>query len=324
MDVVSTDEVPPGERFAYWREVNRKLAVPYDLRCDPRTESAFRAHVGFSAVGPVQAVLATVVPHATHRTAKLIRQSDPEVVEVACTVRGGGTVTQDGRRAELRPGDLVLLETWRPYQVEHAPQLPVSQVLLLHFPRSLLPLPATDLRRLTAVRIPGEHGIGALSGQFLLHLARQLPALSPAETARLATLTVEVLTTALAHALDNGSVLPAPTRQRVLRAEIHAFIRANLGNPRLNPEMIAAAHHISLRYLHKLFQQDGHTVAGYIRECRLRRCRRDLADPGLAGRPIQAIAARWGFASPAHFSQAFRGAYGVSPRQFRRGEVHAD
>ncbi|TDC36686.1 helix-turn-helix domain-containing protein, partial [Actinomadura sp. KC345] len=35
-------------------------------------------------------------------------------------------------------------------------------------------------------------------------------------------------------------------------------------------------------------------------------------------RPISAIAARWGFTSPAHFSQTFRTAYGLSPRQFRR------
>ncbi|WP_328616882.1 helix-turn-helix domain-containing protein [Amycolatopsis sp. NBC_00355] len=30
------------------------------------------------------------------------------------------------------------------------------------------------------------------------------------------------------------------------------------------------------------------------------------------------IAARWGFAGAAHFSQAFRGAYGLSPSRFRR------
>lgn len=66
------------------------------------------------------------------------------------------------------------------------------------------------------------------------------------------------------------------------------------------------------------FHAEGHTVAGWIRERRLEQCRRDLAEPHLATRPINAIAARWGFASPAHFSQAFRNTYGLSPRQFRR------
>ncbi|MFI7132105.1 helix-turn-helix transcriptional regulator [Nonomuraea sp. NPDC050153] len=65
-------------------------------------------------------------------------------------------------------------------------------------------------------------------------------------------------------------------------------------------------------------RQEGHTVAGWIRERRLDQCRHDLADPLLAARPINAIAARWGFTSAAHFSQAFRSAYGLSPRQFRQ------
>jgi AraC-like DNA-binding protein len=109
-------------------------------------------------------------------------------------------------------------------------------------------------------------------------------------------------------------------------AQIHAFIRANLGDPDLTPGAIAAAHHISLRYLNKLFQAEGRTVAGWIRERRLERCRRDLAEPRLDDRTIKAIAARWGFTNSAHFSQAFRSAYGLSPREFRqqRATVPAD
>ncbi|KAB2337046.1 helix-turn-helix transcriptional regulator, partial [Actinomadura rudentiformis] len=75
-----------------------------------------------------------------------------------------------------------------------------------------------------------------------------------------------------------------------------------------------------------MFHAEGHTVAGWIRERRLEQCRRNLADPRLAARSIHAIAARWGFTSPAHFSQAFRTAYGLSPRQFRHqcSTVHPD
>ncbi|NGO08728.1 helix-turn-helix domain-containing protein [Streptomyces sp. HC44] len=318
MDVVSTAEVSAGERFGFWREVNSKLWVPYDLRCDPQVESGFRAQVGISEFGPVQATLMTTMPHSVHRTPKLIRQADPEVFKLGCIVRGGGMMTQDGRRADLGVGDLVLFDTSRPYVGEHAPHIPAFQMLLLRFPRSLLPLPARELRQLSAVTIPGWEGIGALSSQFLLHLARHMHELSPTDTARLSTLTLDVLTTALADALDAQSEVLPHTRQRALMAQIHAFIRDNLGDPRLNPDAIAAAHHISLRYLRKLFQQDGRTVVGWIRERRLEQCRRDLANSHLAARPIHAIAARWGFTSPSYFSQAFRSTYGLSPRQYRQ------
>ncbi|MFI0451176.1 helix-turn-helix domain-containing protein [Actinomadura sp. 6N118] len=318
MDVVSTAEVPAGERFAFWREVNSKLWVPYELRCEPRLQHGFQAEVGVSEFGPVQATLMTTMPHLVHRTPKLIRQTDPEVFKLGCIVRGHGMVAQADRRADLEVGDLVLFDTSRPYQGGFAPDVAAGRLLLLRFPRSLLPLPARELRRLSAVRIPGAHGIGALSSKFMLQLARHMHELSPADTARLSTLTIDLLTTALANALEVQGAVPSHTRRRALLAQIHAFIRANLGDPNLTSEAIAAALHISRSYLDKLFQAEGHTTAGWIRQRRLEQCRRDLTDPLLAARPINAIAARWGFTSPAHFSQAFRSTYGLSPRQYRQ------
>jgi AraC-like DNA-binding protein len=318
MEVVSTLDVSAGERFAFWREINAKLWVPYDLRCEPRLANRFEAQVGISDFGPVQVTLMTTMPHTIRRTPKLIRQADPEVYKVGCMVRGGGVLTQDGRCIDIGAGDLTLFDTSRPYVGEFRPDIRASQLLLLRFPRALLPLPPKDLRELTGTRIPGAHGVGALSSQFLLQLARQMDELSPADTARLATLTLDVLTAALANALDVQRVVPQQTRRRALMAQIYAFIGERLGDEHLTPDAIAAAHYISPRYLHKLFQQEGRTVAGWVRQRRLERCRHDLADPRLAGRPINAIAARWGFASPAHFSQAFRSTYGISPREFRK------
>jgi AraC-like DNA-binding protein len=318
MDVISTAEVSAGERFDFWREVNSKLWGIHDLRCDPRREHGFQAQVRISEFGPVQATLMTTMPHSVHQAPKRVRQADPEMFKLSCFVRGSGVVAQDGRCVEYGVGDLRLYDNSRPFGGEFAPDVPLSQLLHLRFPRSLLPFAADDLRKLSAVRIAGAEGVAALSSQFLLQLARHLHEFSPSDAARLSTLTVDVLTAVLAHALDAQGVVPPDSRRRVLMAQIHAFIRQNLGDAHLTPDMIAAAHHISLRYLHSLFHQDGHTVAGWIRQRRLEQCRRDLAEPRLGLRPIAAIAARWGFGSPAHFSQAFRGAYGLSPREFRR------
>ncbi|OXM59118.1 helix-turn-helix domain-containing protein [Amycolatopsis vastitatis] len=323
MDVISTAEVSEGERFNFWREVNSKLWGIHNLRCDPHHESAFQAEVGIIELGSVQATLMTTMPHSVHQAPKRTRQADPEMLKLSCFVRGGGVVTQDGRRVEYRVGDLRLYDTSRPFGGEFAPNIPTSQLLHLRFPRSLLPLPARDLRKLDTVRIEGAKGVGALSSQFLLHLARHMHELSPPDAARLSTLTVDVLTVALAHTLDARSVVPPHTRRRALMAQIQAFIRQNLGDAHLTPDMIATAHHISLRYLHSLFHQDGHTVAGWIRQRRLEQCRRDLTEPRLCLRPINAIAARWGFSSPAHFSHVFRNAYGLSPRDFRQQRATA-
>ncbi|MET8883833.1 helix-turn-helix domain-containing protein [Streptomyces rubiginosohelvolus] len=322
MDVVSTAEVPARERVDFWRDVSSQLWVPYELGCERELENDFEAEIGVTGFGPVQVALMTSTRHTVQRAPKHIRQSDPEVFKLVCVERGGGRMTQDGRCTEFGVGDLVLFDTSRPFQAEFQEHVSTSRVLFLVIPRSLLPLPR-DPRTLSATRIPGACGVGALTSQFMLQLARHLDELSPSDAARMTTLSLDVLNVALADALDAGTTVPPHTRQRALMARIHAFIRDNLGDTRLTPAAIAAAHHISLRYLHKLFQQEGHTVAGWVRERRLERCRRDLADPHLAARPINAIAARWGFTSPAYFSQAFRDAYGVPPRQFRQECVSA-
>ena len=54
MDVISTAEVAAGERFAFLREANSKLWVPYDIPVVPRAESGFRAQVCISDFGAVQ------------------------------------------------------------------------------------------------------------------------------------------------------------------------------------------------------------------------------------------------------------------------------
>ncbi|KAB2350249.1 cupin domain-containing protein [Actinomadura rudentiformis] len=104
MDVISTAEVPAGERFAFWREVSSKTGAPFDLRCERQLESRFQAQVGISEFGPVQATLTTTMPHVVHRTHKLIRRADPEAFWLGCMVRGGGTMEQGDQRANLCGG----------------------------------------------------------------------------------------------------------------------------------------------------------------------------------------------------------------------------
>ncbi|GEB56292.1 helix-turn-helix transcriptional regulator [Streptomyces gardneri] len=96
--------------------------------------------------------------------------------------------------------------------------------------------------------------------------------------------------------------------------------RRNADDPRLDIPAIAAAHHISVSYLHRLFQREGGgaTAASFLQRQRLTRARRDLADPLHQGLPVHLIAARRGFSHASAFSRAFRDAYGLPPAAFRR------
>ncbi|WP_341770861.1 helix-turn-helix domain-containing protein [Actinocrispum wychmicini] len=153
---------------------------------------------------------------------------------------------------------------------------------------------------------------------YVKELVRHAGAFRAGDSARLAMVALDLVAAWCAHELDATGELSPETRHRALFVHIQDFIERNLADRTLAPDTIAAAHYISTRHLHHLFQQQGVTVVGSIRQRRLERCRRDLADPRLAGRPIHAIAARWAFADKAHFSRLFRARYGVPPSHYRR------
>jgi AraC-like DNA-binding protein len=321
--LIRVDELPAAERFEFLHELVSQTWVPMECHSDHQAD--YRARFRSSGLGAIQVVVIDAQSIKVCRTPGMIRRAAPDMLKVFMPVRGPGSylVTQDGRQARLRPGEFAFYDTRRPYEVHcGVGEEDAGRALTFMFPCSLLPLPPSQLKQLTAVRIPASAGIGTLTSQFLMHLARTIDHCGPAEAARLSTAALEVLASRLAHELDVMGWVPPETHQHALLARVHAFIQQRLGDPELSPGTIAAAHHISLRYLHKLFQEQGTTVAGWVRQRRLEGCRRDLADPALASRPVAAIAARWGFSSASYFGQAFRAAHGISPQEYRRWAQH--
>jgi AraC-like DNA-binding protein len=181
-----------------------------------------------------------------------------------------------------------------------------------------VPLPRDALERLTAVPISGRDGLGASISSLARHIAPRLEEQGPTDGVRLAAALMDLLIVMLAGRLDRATTVAPATRRRALLATLQAFIDSHLADPELSPSTIAAAHHISLRYLHRLFEGQGTTVGERIKTRRLANCRQDLLDPSLAGLPVNAIASRWGFIDAARFSRAFRDAYGQPPGEFRR------
>lgn len=64
-------------------------------------------------------------------------------------------------------------------------------------------------------------------------------------------------------------------------------------------------------------------MSEYLRRERLEAVRRDLANPQLRNRGVAALAVRWCFVDPAHFSRVFRQRYGYLP-SLARGNIPAE
>lgn len=129
-------------------------------------------------------------------------------------------------------------------------------------------------------RHPGRRpGTGLVFRQILTGLIGAHDRLGPADRVRLGHTAIDLAAAVIAQHAEHTSSLPPETRRQALFHEITRFITLHLGDPGLKPAAIAAAHFISTRYLHRVFQCNGTTVNGFIRQARISRCRRDLADP---------------------------------------------
>jgi AraC-like DNA-binding protein len=308
--VFRASDEPAASREEKWRWVLGETVGALDTRGVP--ERFVAGQVGALRVGE----LSTWESGGGKRTAAHIRSSDPDVCKIDVLASGHGVVEQGGREAGLAPGDFTFVDMARPATWSTWGS---ARIVAVVFPAALLPFGRDDLSPLTGVRIAGDDGPGALVSQVARQLPAQLDTYGGADGARLGTAVADLLTAALAARLDSDDKVPQAGRRRALLLRIHGFIEERLHEPELSPRSIAAAHYISVRYLHKLFESEETTVADWIRRRRLERCRRDLLDPAMRGQSIGAIAARWAFPDPAHFSRAFRAAYGMTPGEFRSG-----
>jgi len=272
----------------------------------------FRGLIRGASVDEVHVTDLRASRHVVERTPELIARGDRSYFKVSLMLAGTGLLIQDDREAVLTPGDLAVYDTDRPYSLVFDEDF---RTMVVMFPKHLLSLPPEMVGQLTAVRISGQEGLGGMVVPYLRQLATNLDQLAGATGARLAHSALDLVSTVFTRELGLDEAATDP--HRALMQRIRGHIDRNLASTDLGPTSIAAAHFISTRHLHGLFQEQGTTVSTWIRTRRLEQCRRDLLDPILADRPVAAIAARWGFVDAAHFSRAFKTAYGVSPSEYR-------
>jgi AraC-like DNA-binding protein len=229
-------------------------------------------------------------------------------------VRGGAPVQETPEDLALAPGDICF------YDADHPPSLELpggARLKVFLVSREALGLPEQALRAVLTAPVSRSSRLGALLSPFLSELADTISVSPPAIGGMLSWNAVNLLATLATERSGEASADP-PDTQSPLLSRILGYVDRHLADPDLCPEGIATAHHISVRYLHKLFQDEDMTVGRWIQRRRLEECRRDLLHRVRGRRTIAAVAARWGFLSAPHFSRVFRAAYGMSPSEWRQ------
>ena len=295
----------------YQRQVDDSF-VP--LKVSPRGRERFVAELSGTEADGVVFTEVSSSPQLVERNAESIARGGSGYYKVSLLLAGSSILIQDGREIVMKPGDISFYDTSRPYSLLFDEQF---RNLIMMLPKDRLDFPSSLTDSLTAVSLGDQHPLANAVASFITQASPQLGRLSELARTKLAHSSLELLSTMLSAVLDVETTARSP--RQLLLHQIHAYIGANLASPELGPASIAAAHYISTRHLHALFQEAGTTVSTWIKERRLDRCRTDLLDPALAHRGIATIATGWGFVDAAHFSRIFRAAYGVSPSELRQG-----
>lgn len=305
----STGRFRPESQFAAWVQIVGEAFTPVTLS---RLDDApgFSSSCAVRRIGELTLSRLISPPQHVERSTEHIAQGGCGVYFLNLPLRGCGTASQGGRVAVTRPGDFVLIDGDRPFQLDFGDSFDQIAVMI---PKALLDPLLADPHAHTAIVVSATSPLGATVSGALRGLARQ----SEATRARDATILSDHLVPMIAAAVvSSGPHAPAHPRVAFVQAAIDEIER-RYADPRLAPADIARALNISVSYLTKLLSDSGESFGRRLLARRLQHAWVAL-DPAFADeRTITEIALGCGFSDSAHFARVFRARFGLTPRQRR-------
>jgi AraC-like DNA-binding protein len=189
----------------------------------------------------------------------------------------------------------------------------------LRFPLTVLSPLVPDLDPLEVRVLP----CGAAALKLLrkyLGLIMHENALATSELQRTAVALVYDLAAVTLGAAADGADLARNRGVRAARLEtVKADIIAHLGDGNLSIAAVADRHHMTSRYLQKLFETDRTSFSEFVLGQRLGKAYRMLTNPLHSHRAIGTLAYEAGFNDLSYFNRVFRRLYGATPSEVRRG-----
>ena len=307
----STEKILRRKRAKVWRELISEAFV--ELECGAISNVDFFGELRTRKIGSLRISSITTDAYDVYRTGTGIADSITDDFLVSFQTKGGSAIRQLDREAVLSPGDFAIYDSATPYHLHFANRL--SQ-FVVQIPRKLIKEYIDLPEGLTARRVKGGYGFSQITSNFVESCFCQSPTLDDACQKQAERTFLELLSTSCRESI--GETCQRPINRTIQVIKIKRFIAESLKDPKLNPQMIAAANSISVRYLQMLFEDESISPSKYIWGQRLNNAKRDLANPRMRHKSITQICFTWGFSDTAHFSRAFKLNYGLSPRAYRR------
>lgn len=223
-----------------------------------------------------------------------------------------------GRSFDVEPGQFVLLDNTRFYQMEMATE---HEAIDLMMPQGWLDRYLPDPSALLARPVDARSGWGAPLGALLETMLAGGLDRAPLPRPMIA----EQVGSLLALATGLETTKDAPSQQGRHRGQLAARIlrriESDYADPDLSPEAVAKQIGISKRYMQTLLAASGTSFVQELNATRLDRASDLLSDKRAGGLSISEVAYRTGFLDPGYFTRLFRKRYGITPREWRSGNA---
>jgi AraC-like DNA-binding protein len=300
-----TSVVAARDRFAYWRESVTQAYLPLEPETQSRADFQGRidrnggSRLKVSRVGSSRSIVA--------RTAACIARRANGDFFANLLLSGSGIVRQGDRTAVAQAGDVIVVDTNAAFTLDFTEGVDLVCVAF----------DGSAVRRMMARQgRPADlvvHGTaaGRLVAGYMSGLAADLETVGS-----VADLAADQFPALVARAAAPPLDLPAHSASLAIR--VRQFVEAEIGDQNLGAKRIAAALGVSRSTVYEAMAAQGLTVAGFIRDCRLRGAIADFGSADVRHLPIATIAARWGFRDAATFSRTFKRMAGAPPGEFRR------
>lgn len=310
--ILSTREVAPGERLAYWREYISRRHIHFDVEpLDP--DVPFKAEIRGAVLGGLLFGYSRLVGICGERSRAHVAADalDHYVLGLSAV---NSWVQQDGREARVGPEALVLFDGGKPLAYRHDHN---QRGITVAIPRHYLADRLADTEVAGARIVSATQGVGRLVRSFCKDLPAVLATGAPADLrGQLAEHFVSLVALAFQPSAE-GIERARPSVRQLQFQSAKDIIGRRLGDAAISPSMVAAEMGVSRSYLFKLFAEQQVSFQTYLRSRRLASARTDLVDPRFSRCSISDIAYRNGFNNASHFSRSFTQCYGESPRAYR-------
>ena len=300
-------------RITDWENtVSSKL---WQVHCTHESNQIFKASMVHHDVGSSFFSLVNASAHRLTREKSQVKDSEAETILVSLMLRGKLKVSQGNHVITLKPGDLWLANSWKPYELLCKEAI---EVLSFCMPRACIESSAKPIcDHLAFSKVPAKKGMSRIAAEYLVSSYNQTKYISQQDEAIFSNNLINVIFSGFRDA-THSIPCPQSSYKGMMVDSARCFIDTHIEDEALCAAMVAKHLDISVRYLSKLFELEPDTVCQYIRGTRLELCARKLLLGSHTRYSVKEIVYSCGYSNYSHFYRIFREYYQCTPEQYRR------